>query len=44
MKQTNKDKRLDRRRGDYSRMINQPKIGDGHRGREGYHRPGSNKK
>ncbi len=37
-------KRLDARRADYSRMILQVKIGDGHRGPEGYRRPGSNKK
>ena len=35
---------LDRRRADYSRMIAQPKIGDGHRDSTGYRRPGSNKK
>lgn len=37
-------KKLANRRADYSRMINQTKIGDGHRGPEGYTRPGSNKK
>lgn len=37
-------KKLDRRRADYSRMISQPKIGDGHREANGYRRPGSNKK
>lgn len=40
-KQGNK---LDIRRADYSRMISQPKIGDGHRDATGYRRPGSNKK
>lgn len=35
---------LQRRRADYSRMIVQPKIGDGHRDANGYRRPGSNKK
>ncbi len=37
-------KNLDRRRADYSRMIAQQKIGDGHRDATGYRRPGSNKK
>ena len=37
-------KRLEARRRDYSAMINKPKIADGHRGPEGYTRPGSNKK
>lgn len=37
-------KNLQRRRADYSRMINQPKIADGHRDVTGYTRPGSNKK
>ena len=41
---TKAEKRLEIRRADYSRMIAQPKIGDGHRGVEGYTRPGSNKK
>ena len=42
--QTKAEKRLEIRRADYSKMINQSKIGDGHRGPEGYKRPGSNKK
>jgi len=42
--ETRAEKRLAARRADYSKMINQPKIGDGHRGPEGYTRPGSNKK
>lgn len=37
-------KKLDIRRADYSRMISQTKIGDGHRNANGYRRPGSNKK
>lgn len=37
-------KRLDLRRADYSRMIMQPRIGDGKREANGYHRPGSSKK
>lgn len=37
-------RKLELRRADYSRMIAQPKIADGHRGPEGYKRPGSNKK
>ena len=37
-------KNLQRRRADYSRMISQTKIGDGHREANGYRRPGSNKK
>lgn len=36
-------KRLEARRADYSKMIAQTKVGDGHRGPEGYRRPGSNK-
>jgi len=43
-KRRKQQKRLDRRRADYSRMINSPEIANGHRGPEGYHRPGSNKK
>ena len=35
---------LERRRVDFHKMINQTKIGDGHRGPEGYKQPGSNKK
>lgn len=35
---------LERRRRDYSLMIAQNKIGDGHRDVNAYHRPGSNKK
>ncbi len=42
--ETKAEKRLNRRRADYSRMISQTKIGDGHRDATGYHRPGSNKK
>ena len=37
-------KKLNIRRADYSRMIAQHKIGDGHRDATGYRRPGSNKK
>ncbi len=37
-------KRLQQRQHDYTIMINQPKIGDGHRGPEAYKKPGSNKK
>jgi hypothetical protein len=37
-------RKLDSRRADYSRMIAQPRIGDGHRDATGYRRPGSNKK
>lgn len=37
-------KKLDQRRADYSRMIAQPRIADGHRDADGYKRPGSNKK
>ena len=44
MKPRNKQKKLHARRADYARMIAQAKIGDGHRGPEGYRRPGSNKK
>jgi len=42
--ETKAEKRLNVRRAAYSKMINQTKIGDGHRGPEGYHCPGSNKK
>ena len=42
--ETKAEKRLNRRRADYSRMIGQVRIGDGHRDETGYHRPGSNKK
>ena len=42
--ETKAEKRLNRRRADYSRMISQTKIGDGHRDATGYTRPGSNKK
>lgn len=42
--ETKAEKRLNCRRADYSRMIAKPKIGDGHREANGYHRPGSNKK
>lgn len=44
MKARNQEKKLQRRRADYTRMINAPKIGDGHRDATGYKRPGSNKK
>lgn len=37
-------KRLMIRSADYSKMIAQVKIGDGHRDANGYKRPGSNKK
>lgn len=37
-------KNLNRRMTDYSKMIAQPKIGDGHRDANGYRKPGSNKK
>ena len=37
-------KRLQQRQEDYAAMLNKSKIGDGHRGPEGYKRPGSNKK
>ncbi len=37
-------KRLEVRRADYTKTINQPRIGDGHRDANGYRRPGSNKK
>jgi len=37
-------KKLNSRRADYSRMLSQAKIGDGHRDSRGYPRPGSNKK
>lgn len=43
-KPTSAEKRLNRRLADYSRMIAQPKIGDGQRDASGYHAPGSNKK
>lgn len=42
--ETKAEKRLNIRRADYSRMISQTKIGDGHRDANGYRRPGSNKK
>ncbi len=42
--ETKAQKSLNRRRADYSKMVSQNKIGDGHRGPEGYTRPGSNKK
>jgi len=37
-------KNLKTRINEYTKMIAQNKIGDGHRGPEGYTRPGSNKK
>ena len=37
-------KKLDARRDEFSRMVAQIKIGDGHRDATGYTRPGSNKK
>jgi len=43
-KGTKQAKNLQRRRADYTRMLAQPRIGDGHRDSTGYHRPGSNKK
>lgn len=43
-KSKKKAKNLSRRLTDYSKMISQSKIGDGHRDVTGYHRPGSNKK
>ena len=41
---TKAQKRLFIRRADYSRMIDQTKIMDGHRDVNAYKRPGSNKK
>lgn len=37
-------KRLEARRRAFAAMVRQQRIGDGHRGPEGYKQPGSNKK